>query len=161
MAKNLTITISEELNLRLKKVRKGFKISKICQKAIEQEIIIKELLEKTEKDESAIHRLREEKKKWGQSYINEGQKIGLNAPKEINYSDYYIIYQEFNNVLSENIDPSDINKILKKSGCLDKCETIIKEMLLIDNINRVVRDLYLKGLIIGLVQFWEKIKDKV
>lgn len=49
MAKNLTITIPDELHSRLEKVRDKIKLAKVCQKAIEKEVIVQELLKETEK----------------------------------------------------------------------------------------------------------------
>ena len=109
MAINLTITVSEDLHKRLQKVKKNFKVSQVCQEAIQTEVKRQELLKSgLDNMKDVIERLRLEKAEIAKTSYDEGYKEGLGYFKSVPYEALAIIDEHRN-------DPLEVSL-----GCLEK-----------------------------------------
>ena len=86
MTQRLSISISESLYDRLQKNKEGIKVSKVCQQALEDAIMIEEL--KNEPDLSKMtERLKIEKNNLLKHYKTEGVKDGMNDALNMDLQD--------------------------------------------------------------------------
>ena len=149
-AKKITISIPMDLYERLQEVKNKFNISGLCQNTIQHEIYRQELMEgrikgATEMD-NIVERLKLEKDKYVERYIDQGCVDGYNDAKKLSYEEIMEIVNGF-----ESINKTEVYLRLLKDQIKD-----LKE-----NDDSIDENKYLEGWVEGVEDFWEEIKDRI
>jgi hypothetical protein len=76
MARQLRITIPEELHARLQEVKNNFKVSEVCEAAIEAAVFVQEATNNPSID-TMIDRLNKEKSEFFKAYKEDGRTAGV------------------------------------------------------------------------------------
>lgn len=150
MAERINITVPNDLHERLQAVRDDINISRICQEAIEQAVILKEIKMKTlSSKEKVIERLRLERQKNEQEWFNYGKTDGLSDAEDLSYEDFEHLeklYKERDEVMLNQLDDDLREWLEEKMSNFDQ---------------RPNKKVYLNGWIEGVVEFWDEIKDEI
>jgi hypothetical protein len=161
-AQKLSITVPDSLHARLEMVRDGFNISYTCQKAIELAVKNQELL-KAGGTENVIQRLRIEKEEHEKHYRIEGKEEGLKRAPTMGYGDLMF----FNRLAEEQIE-NEIS-LLGYSGwdAVKRTEWEWNEDLrftcrdIRKNDPAFNDELWIRGFIEGVNEFYESVKGKL
>lgn len=148
MAQRVTVTISDSLAKRLDAVKANFNISAVCQEAIEHEVTRQELIQKGSEDmDNVIERLKMEKEKYNEQYIEQGRKDGYSDGKKMEYD-------EIMEIVNGN------ESIYRTEVYFGWLQDEIKDL---ENYNDGSFDenAYLQGWVEGVKSFWEEIKDQL
>ena len=151
MVQRVNITLSDNLHERLQAVKDRFNISGVCQDAIEQKIIQKELLLKETADmESTIERLKMEKKSFNKKYYDMGYEEAMANVKSMDYATFLEVEHYCHlNIEDQNSDCDNIfNRTLDSTKHLQH-DTLFDGSQFVD------------GWLDAVMEFWNAIKDDV
>ena len=154
MSQQVTITIPDALAERLKAVKQRFNVSGVCQDAIEREVTKQEFYMKEPKDmEQIMKRLRAEKQAFVKQMRDMGREHGLEAATNMDYADLLAVGE-----VAES--QGDITSAALWGNWL---EDSVKETEseAHENGEAFDREPYLEGWIEGVMEFWQKVKDKL
>jgi len=88
MAKKITISVPDELHQKIQENKDGFKVSKVCQRALEEVVNLATLCD--ERDIEALKkRLEQERKEIFKGYWDEGINDGTSDAFKFNYMDFH------------------------------------------------------------------------
>ena len=171
MTKKITISVPDELHVKMENWKESFNFSKVFQDAISDAIQKKESFKKRLKEattmDQVVERLRKERAETTTDYYEEGKKDGVEFAQSASYEDIqFAISWEPMNALNENLisyNPID-NEVLG-----DYFRDIIEEDPLINFIetrpgNYIPNDLFAsweEGFVDGIQRFWNEIKTKL
>jgi hypothetical protein len=166
---NLTISIPVELDERLKVVREGVKVSKICQDALEHEIAVQEFYQAQKAGSSAavVERLKIQKAHAENTSHDDGRKYGFREGSKADYNvlmilDHYrdeIGSGDFEDVNIESIQMVTASDFMEKKIGYDSSANHIDKA---DNIyTTTMVEKFNLGFIRGMLDFWDSIKDGI
>lgn len=164
MVERLNISIPDELHRRLTAVRDKLKVSKICQVAIEEAVVLEESKEGGSIEALAV-RVKKEKQQLFKPYWDEGFSDGSRDAMSFTYSEF-VSFIEMNRTSVESID----EYYLASNDCIDKVNYFCQGgKLPIKDISRVPigvsdtgeAEAYEDGWTKGVLFVWSEIKDKI
>jgi hypothetical protein len=164
MVKRTTVSIRDELYEEMKKWQKHFNYSKIFENAVEKAINFrKELLENLEDQEmiEAIERLKEEKIEAGGGYRQMGYDDGILWAKEAHYEELLAFLEWEPN---RDYVPSDETlyglRDYIENAMFDEDDNLSFSDLKLGARNEF-NDAWIAGLVEGINDFWDEVKDKL
>ena len=171
MAHQLSISIPEELYARIQKVKNTFKVSRVCQAAIEDAVALEEARGGDDIN-ILVDRLKMEKSEAFKPYWNEGFKDGKVDAMSFTFSNF----MEFIKIVGENCDNPDRLDAFYESYFLsddhtDKGNYFIQGgKLPIEDVTKIALPrtggteeggAYADGWINGVFFVWEQVKGKI
>lgn len=156
MAKRVTISVPDVLHEKMKEWRESFNLSKMFQEALSDAIQKKEAFQKRLQEDKSIseiiERLRAEKLTSEKNYFENGRLDGVDWAKSAHYDDlkYAAYWVPGDFPLKDGIVGEYLSHAIKKD-----------EMIVHDTGACDYARAYIEGWRNGVMEFWEKIKDKL
>jgi hypothetical protein len=169
MAQRLSISISEELHTRMQAVKDNFKISKICQVAIEDAVVLQEA-KGGESIDILIDRLKKEKSEYFKAYKDEGFKDGNTDALAFSYTELlsFIGYakEDYSGTWDDKWAAFEYfasNNNRDKWSAFEAGELILNKDIDVDDVQMLsaAADMYFQSWISGVLFIWEQVKDKI
>ncbi len=167
MTQRLNISISDELNERIKSCKIKINVSKICQKALEASIT-REEARVGEDIKSAIIRLKKEKTEYFKVYRDEGFKDGRSNALSFTFEKFTKVIAALKEKEYLKSNSEEALYYFADGVYKGKAECIGDNQLVLDTEIEWVNDLsfeasgeYSKGWIDGVFFVWEEVKSNI
>jgi predicted transcriptional regulator len=140
VVERITITVPDGLYERLQAVKVKLNVSRVCQNAIEQAVIIEEIKTKDVPiKDKVIERLRLEKQVASKEWHETGFTEGIEDAQELSYEDF---------------------QALEKGEISEEVREWVKDKHF-QYLENPDEDIYFKGWAEGVLHFWNEIKDQL
>lgn len=157
MSERMTLTVPDELYARIQVVKGKINMSAVFQKAMEQAVTLEEIKMKAlSSKEKAIERLRVERQKSEQEWLDCGKADGLKDAENLSYEDFeqiWALYESKHELEMHGLwielhqFPEDFHELLEER---------MKQYS-----PKPIKERYLAGWIDGVTDFWDEIKDEI
>ena len=173
MVKRYTVSVSDELAERIEKMKHKVSPSSVFQAAMEEKITKEEGFQKRLQEdvsmEEVIKRLKREKSEAAKSWHEKGREYGIDSSKYLDYETITTIIQSIPNGYVPEWTPDEILMNENIVGSLaEELEDTFKEFdsegdtMTGQDGNLTHRGYnFLNGVLDGIQDFWDKVKDKL
>lgn len=158
MSQRINISVPDELYQKMQIYKERLNISRICQSAIRNYVMIEELYDQKEDrlDEMAI-RFKKEREEYGKPFYEEGFKDGTNDGLQCDFQWMYTIWTHRFELSSEELFDMGCTKSTRQKVENEELETDLDFFVIFDHI----KDIYFDGWVMGFFGVWERVAKKI